>query len=146
MHTLVISEAEALTMQDLDLLIIDPEAEIIITEVPIIIGEEFLLTIIDVQELLHTLEELDPLITEITQDQDLLALTGVVLDQETIAEALGAPEVLDLEVTQDLQEVVVVLVLTEVVVDLEAADQEVVAVAEEVVVEEDNTTQVVTST
>ena len=146
MLTLVISEVEARTMQDRDLLTIGPEVEVIITEVLITIGEEFLLTTTDAREPQHTLEEQDPRIMEITQDQDLLVLTGVVLDQEPIVEVLGAREVLDLEVTQDLQEVVVVLVLIEVVVDLEVVDQEVVAVAEEVVVEEDNTRQVVIST
>lgn len=139
MLMLVISEVVALTMQDLGLLIIDREVEATITEVLIIIEGEFLLTTTDVPEPQHTLEEQDLRITEITQDQGLLALTGVVLDQETIAEVLGAPEVPDLEATQALQEAVVVPVLIEAVVDPEAVDQEVVAVAEEVVAEEDNT-------
>lgn len=64
MLMLIISEVEALIIQD-------PEAELITIEAPTITGEGYPPITTDVQEHQHTQEEHDPQITEIIQDPDL---------------------------------------------------------------------------
>ncbi len=92
-HTQVITEIVVHIIQDLDLIIIDPEVDLITVEVLTTTEEEYPQTIIDEQELPLIRIELDLRTIVHILDQDLIHLTQDLTEETLGQEAVLAPEV-----------------------------------------------------